>query len=110
MGYVYLLLEVDKNGSERHKIGITKNDIGKRIKQLQTGNSNQISLLNSYNTSNYKLLEKILHKKFSSKKTETNNEWFTLDNDEVNNFIKICGKIDEDLNFLKENNYFFSKK
>lgn len=36
MGYVYLLLETDKNGDERYKIGITKNPVEKRIKQLQT--------------------------------------------------------------------------
>lgn len=36
MGYVYLILEVDKNGDERHKIGISKNDPNKRNKQLQT--------------------------------------------------------------------------
>lgn len=36
MGYVYLLLETDKDGNERHKIGITKNWPEKRVKQLQT--------------------------------------------------------------------------
>ena len=36
MGYVYLLLCVESNGVEHHKIGITKNPPIKRVKQLQT--------------------------------------------------------------------------
>jgi hypothetical protein len=36
MGYVYLLFCVNKDGSEGYKIGITKNDPNKRVKQLQT--------------------------------------------------------------------------
>ena len=35
MGYVYLFLEIDSAGQETYKIGITKNDPNKRIKQLQ---------------------------------------------------------------------------
>ena len=36
MGYVYLLLQIDFDGNCSHKIGITKNDPNKRLKQLQT--------------------------------------------------------------------------
>ena len=48
MGYVYLLLQTDIDGHESHKIGITKNDPKLRVKQLQTGNPNKISLLRQY--------------------------------------------------------------
>ena len=48
MGYVYLILEIDKNGEETYKIGITKNDPIKRQKNLQTGNPNKIQVLNFY--------------------------------------------------------------
>lgn len=36
IGYVYLLLQIDTDGHESHKIGITKNDPELRVKQLQT--------------------------------------------------------------------------
>ena len=36
IGYVYLLLQIDTDGLESHKIGITKNDPELRVKQLQT--------------------------------------------------------------------------
>lgn len=109
MGYVYLLLEVDAKGKERHKIGITKNHPDKRAKQLQTGNSNKISTLNYYESANYKKIERMLHKKYLSKKTETENEWFNLTDEDVNTFIPTCEKYDKNFQFLQENNSLFIK-
>jgi hypothetical protein len=107
MGYLYLLLEVDKNGNERHKIGITKRNVDIRCKELQTGNSNVISLLKTYETNNYIKLEKWLHGNFHPQKTEADNEWFTLTDDQVTNFIAECKKADEIITFMKENNPFY---
>lgn len=107
MGYIYLLLEVDKDGNERHKIGITKRKVITRLKQLQTGNSNVISVLNQFQTSNYKHVEKWLHRKYSQQKTEAENEWFTLTNEQVSNFIETCKEVDKTVTFMRENNPFF---
>jgi hypothetical protein len=108
IGYVYLLLEVDKYGYERHKIGFSKNDPNKRLKSLSTGNSNQISLLKFYQSPNYKKIEKWLHKKFNHKRTEANNEWFQLDNDDVINFTDYCKEIDNIVSFMLKNNPFYN--
>ena len=105
-GYVYLLLEVDAQGNERHKIGITKNNVEKRIRQLQTGNSNIIQLLNMYESINYKRVEQILHARFSNCKTEANNEWFNLSNEDILNFLTLCKKADETIDLLKDNPFF----
>jgi len=107
MGYVYLLLEIDKDGNERHKIGITKNHPTKRKSQLQTGNSNKISVLNFYESINYLKVEKWLHNKYSTQRTESKNEWFNLTNEQVMNFHSICADADKTITFLKENNPFF---
>lgn len=107
MGYTYLLLEVDKNGNERHKIGITKNNPSQRKSQLQTGNSNIITLLNFYESINYKKIEQFIHNKFSNQKTEANNEWFTLNDEQVFGFKEICKEADKTITFLKENNPFY---
>ena len=107
MGYVYLLLEIDKDGNERHKIGITKNHPTKRKSQLQTGNSNKISVLTFYESKNYLKVEKWLHNKFSNQRTEAKNEWFNLTNEQVMNFPSICTEADKTITFLKENNPFF---
>ena len=102
-GYIYLILEIDSDGKERHKIGFTKNDPEKRIKSLQTGNSNKLSLLKSFKTKNYKLLEKWLHGKFFNQKTETDNEWFKLTNEQVMNFVGICDDFDKTINKFQQN-------
>jgi hypothetical protein len=107
MGYVYLLLEVDKDGGERHKIGISKNHPSKRQSQLQTGNSNLISVLSFYESVNYKKVEQWLHNKYSNYKTEANNEWFILSNEDVAAFQFTCKKADETISFLIDNNHFF---
>ena len=107
MGYVYLILEVDKDGNEAHKIGITKNDPSARVKQLQTGNSRKISILNLYESPNYKTVEKWLHKKYEMLKTESGNEFFTVPNDDVINFKSMCKKIDETAQMLIKENHFF---
>lgn len=108
MGYVYLLLETDKNGDERHKIGVTKNSVDKRIRQLQTGNSNVITLLHSYETEHYWNVEHMLHKRYMNQKTETNNEWFHLEDEQVFNFIKTCEELNQRVILLKENNPFYN--
>jgi hypothetical protein len=107
MGYVYLLLETDKNGDERHKIGITKNPVEKRIKQLQTGNSNIITLLHTYESEHYRNVEHMLHRKFVNQKTETKNEWFHLEDEQVLNFTKTCQEIEKVVVLLKDNNPFY---
>ena len=107
MGYTYLLLSVDNDGNEVHKIGISKNHPNLRVKTLQTGNPNLISLINFYESENYKKIEKILHLKYFSCKTLAENEWRNLSNENVFSFIEECKKADETISFLKENNHFF---
>lgn len=53
LGYVYLL-SMWEDDTNLYKIGVTKNDIDKRIKSLQTGNPSEILLINSYKSENYR--------------------------------------------------------
>lgn len=106
MGYVYLLLQTDIDGHESHKIGITKNDPNKRVKQLQTGNPNKISLLRSYETKNYLKVEHWLHRQYQTK-TEAKNEWRTLTDNQVFSFHDDCKTADDNIQFLLDNNSFF---
>jgi len=107
MGYVYLILEVNEHGEEHHKIGISKNEPEKRLKQLQTGNPNRIDILKFYESKNYKRVEKWLHSRFCNKKTLAENEWFILSDDDVINFIDVCKKVDETINLLLKENPFY---
>ena len=106
MGYVYLLLQIDFDGNESYKIGITKNDPNKRVKQLQTGNPNKISLHRKYETKNYLKVEQWLHRKYQGK-TEAKNEWRTLTDEQVFSFLDDCQAADDNIQFLLDNNSFF---
>jgi hypothetical protein len=107
MGYVYLILEVNQHGEEYHKIGISKNEPEKRLKQLSTGNPNEIRLLNVYESINYKKVEQWLHSRYSTRKTLSDNEWFNLTNEQVLSFIDTCKKADETISLLLKENPFF---
>lgn len=102
-GYVYLLAEWGQN--LRYKIGITRNDVEKRVKQLKTGNSNDIKVIQTYSSKNYKKIERMLHQKFCQVREE--GEWFTLTDEEVGTFIAECKKLDESIEFLLKNNSFY---
>jgi len=107
MGYVYLMLSVSDTGTEAYKIGVTKNDPIKRLKQLSTGNDNKITLVDSYQSDNYLKVERSLHRKYRTL-TEAKNEWRKLSNDELSSFIKDCEEADETINFLLKNNPFYN--
>jgi hypothetical protein len=107
MGYVYLILEANSHGEELYKIGITKNDPNLRVKQLKTGNPNQVSLLKYYESKNYKKVEQWMHRKYSNSKTLANNEWFVLTDEQIFSFVDDCEEADRNISFLLENNPFF---
>ena len=98
-GYVYLLTD-----GEFFKIGVTRGSIDKRIKKLQTGNPDDISLVNSYQTEYPFKMEKALHATHNHQRI--NNEWFDLSLSDITNFESECKSIDEMFQALKENPYF----
>lgn len=102
-GYVYLLAEM--GDKLRYKIGITKNDVDKRVKQLRTGNPDDIIILNTYKSSNYKKIERMLHTRFKPERTHL--EWFTMTDEQVLSFTSEAKKADETIDFLKKNNPFY---
>jgi hypothetical protein len=107
LGYVYLIVELDQDGNEKHKIGVTKNNPEERVKKLRTGNSNDLFLIRKYESYNYRKIEKWLHRKYSGQRTISMNEFFSLTNSQVLNFLDDCKKIDEIINFMKIENPFF---
>jgi hypothetical protein len=105
MGSVYLLSDSEKDNI--YKIGVTRGDINKRIKKLQTGNCGEIFLVSFFETDQPFLMEKMLHTRYFGKKVL--NEWFELSSEDVLNFKKTCSEIQENIDALQDN-YFFQKK
>lgn len=108
MGYVYLL-ECSDNDSTFYKIGFTKNSIiSKRIKNLQTGNKDEIRELYKYKTLYDRKLEIAIHNYFTHNRCKKG-EWFQIELKDVVNFINICEKFEKGFDALKDNTYFNKK-
>jgi len=104
-GCVYLI----RNSHFEYKIGMTKQNVNKRLKQLQTGNSEDLELVKYVIVENYKKVEKSLHNHFSNKKIKR--EWFNLTKDDVNEFEIFVKKYENAIkNYIKsvlENDLYF---
>lgn len=95
--FVYLI-RLSENSY--YKIGVTKN-INKRIKELQTGNAEQIYLVESFESIHAYKIEKALHYFYSNK--NKNNEWFEFTLEDEVKFLKDCKKIENNIIFLENN-------
>ena len=104
-GYVYLLCEWGED--LRYKIGRSKNNPRQRVKELSTGNSNEITLVNYYQSENYGKVEKWLHHQYKNKRTDGGEEWFHLSEQDVLGFLKKCKQADETINLLLKENPFY---
>lgn len=103
MSWVYLIGENGNSGT--YKIGSTRcKDINKRLKQLQTGNSNSLFIKDSYETSEPFKLEHFLHAKF--KNSIVNGEWFELSKEVTDNFSDICLRAENIISSLKNNPFY----
>lgn len=107
MGYVYLIGEMDNKG--RYKIGSTKaKDVNKRLKQLQTGNSSELFIKESYETEHPFKLEKMLHNHFKS--SNLIGEWFELSESDTEAFKRVCEEKGKIISSLKNNPFYFNAR
>lgn len=107
MAYVYL---IGQNGdNDYYKIGSTRaKDLNKRLKQLQTGNSNQLYIKHSFQTDTPFKLERMLH--FHFNESHELNEWFGMTKEQINAFIPTCKRLQSTIDSLVDNPYFNDKK
>lgn len=101
-GYVYVLGDFTKTNI--YKIGVTRGNVEKRIKKLQTGNSGEIFLCVKYWTKYPFFIERRLHHKFSENRIM--NEWFMLETEDVNQIKSIIQKEEELIETMKDNPFF----
>ena len=107
MGIVYLLCELGSD-PERYKIGITKGDPIKRVKQLQTGCSNVISVLKTFESEYYRKIESSLHREYKQYASTGGTEWFILPTELVFKFEDRCKQLHDTFVMLSESgNPFF---
>ncbi len=86
---MYKVYLISSGSSEKqYKIGYTRRNVEQRIKEFKTGNSNEFSIIEVFESKWGTKIEAFFHKKYRSKKI--NGEWFFLNEEEVKNFGKDC--------------------
>ena len=95
MGFVYFI----KDNSNQVKIGYTKRNTRKRLKEL---NSPNLSIIFEYETKYPPQLEKALHFRFKNYNIER--EWFNLNDFTLDEMKKICYTLNEGISSINEKN------
>ena len=75
------------------------------LQQLQTGNSSELKLVESYQTEYAHKIERALQRRYSYLKKE--GEWFDLSIKEDVSFLTDCKQIEENFVILKKNGNVF---
>lgn len=102
--YVYFIYN---NLTGNFKIGKTKNNVEKRIKQLQTGNEIELHAKYIIDDENPEI-EKYIHEYYYNKKIL--NEWFKVNDDEILYIIKLVKYANEIKKLGQENTKYKSDK
>ena len=106
MRKIYLIASMDKDTiidpDATYKIGITKQEKDKRLKQLSTGTDKTLKIIKEFKSEYPFKVEMSLHNYFKNKKI--NKEWFKLDKYDVYIFIDLCYKYENVFKILDKNN------
>ncbi len=95
--FIYLIKTKD---NQQYKIGIAHN-VYKRLRELQTGNPEELILINSYNSKFASKIETSLHNHYNY--LNKRGEWFYFDICIELKFLDLCKQIEENILFLKIN-------
>jgi len=99
--YVYLIQSLENS---YYKIGVSKHP-KQRLKELQTGNSSELRLVETFQSRLAHMIEKTLQRRYSHLRKE--GEWFDMSIANETSFVQECQKIEENLTFLKKSNNVF---
>jgi hypothetical protein len=105
---IIYLISSELNNNTLYKIGITKNNANKRLKQLKTGNPATLTVIHTFNTKFAYKIEKHFH--ITKQSSNVGGEWFNLTEDDINNFIPQCKQIHDNLEYLSKNNTWIIDK
>lgn len=98
------LISSEINNDILYKIGITKRDVSKRLRELKTGNAATLSVVNVFESKWAFKIETNLHHRFRSKNISGSKEWFKLTETDIKEFTDSCRLIHDNLEFLSLNN------
>jgi predicted GIY-YIG superfamily endonuclease len=96
MGIIYLL----RDDNNKYKIGITTRKSTKRVKELQTGNAEEIRVVNEFKSKWFRKIEGSLHRRYGTKRMK--GEWFELEQKDTQNFISECQSLHDTFQMLED--------
>lgn len=99
--YIYLIQSLEDG---YYKIGVSKHP-NKRIKELNTGNSSPLKLIETYQTEYADKIERALQRRYAH--LHKKGEWFDMSISNEVSFRKECQNIEEMIAFLKKNDNVF---
>lgn len=102
------LISSEINGQKLYKIGYTRRNPEKRIKEFKTGNASYFQIVEVFKSKWGTKIEAQIHKKFKSKKIE--GEWFQLNQSDIDSFIKECEKVHNNLELISTTNTYYLNK
>ena len=92
-------------GDERlYKIGYTKREVEKRVKELKTGNAADFYIVDSFKSKWGTKIEASLHRTYQHKKV--NGEWFDLTKEDIEKFKKNCQLIHNNFEIITQSTYY----
>jgi hypothetical protein len=103
--YNVYLVSSTIEGDTCYKIGYSKRDPNKRIKEMKTGNASQLDLIDSFQSKWGTQIEAKLHRMFQDKKIS--GEWFRLNSNDISQFKKICEQTHERFELISKENTWF---
>jgi hypothetical protein len=98
LDYIYLIESYSEHETV-YKIGFSKHP-EKRLKEIKTGNPNELSILYKFNTKHNRKIETSLKRFYEHKCID--GEWFKLDNDDVEKFEERCKILEKSFEFTFE--------
>lgn len=106
--YNVYLISAEINDEKLYKIGYTKREVYKRLKELKTGNPAYFKIENKFHSKYGTKIESQLHKRYLHKKIE--GEWFNLSDKDLLDFELNCSKIEENFKLLEKNTYMIDRR
>ena len=95
--YTVYLISSGKDDNKKYKIGFTRKPIDQRVKQLKTGNHEELIVEKLFNSKWGTKIEAVLHRNY--KHLKISGEWFELNQTQVDKFIDDCKNLE---NFLED--------
>ena len=102
------LISSEINNDTLYKIGITRQEVKNRLKQLKTGNAADLSIVNVFESKWAFKIETNLHHRYQTKCVS--NEWFRLEKEDVDKFTESCQLIHDNFELLNKSNTWFIDK